>query len=92
MATEVAAVLISAGLSTAVSGKAAESDLIGADLQAIQGFIERNLTDKTLSSAAIMRKFGLSRSGAQGMQEAQKNAEHRCPAEIVATGSPNQNL
>lgn len=63
LVTEAAAALISAGLSTAVSGQAAsETELIGSGLQSIQSFIERNLADEALSPEMIMRHFGLSRS------------------------------
>ncbi len=62
LATEVAAVLISAGLSAAVTGQASDTDLVGTGLQAIQSYIERNLVDEHLSAEMIMRHFGLSRS------------------------------
>lgn len=62
LASEVAAVLISAGLSAAVTGRASETDILGTGLQAIQGFIEKHLVDANLSTEMIMRHFGLSRS------------------------------
>ncbi|MDB5585352.1 MAG: transcriptional regulator, AraC family [Devosia sp.] len=62
LATEVAAVMISAGLSAAATGRASEADLLGTALQAIQMFIERNIADDRLSPESIMRHFGLSRS------------------------------
>ncbi|MDV3252681.1 helix-turn-helix domain-containing protein [Devosia sp. BK] len=62
LATEVAAVLISAGLSAAVTGQASEADLLGTGVQAIQGFIEKHLVDENLTPEMIMRHFGLSRS------------------------------
>jgi len=62
LASEVAAVLISAGLSSAVTGQASETDLLRTGLQAIQGFIEKHLVDPNLSTEMIMRHFGLSRS------------------------------
>lgn len=62
LATEVAAVLVSAGLSAAVTGQASETDLVSAGLHAIQSYIEKNLADERLSPEMIMRHFGLSRS------------------------------
>ncbi|KQN78281.1 hypothetical protein ASE94_14960 [Devosia sp. Leaf64] len=62
LATEVGAVLISAGLSAAVTGQASEADLLGTGVQAIQGFIEKHLVDENLTPEMVMRHFGLSRS------------------------------
>lgn len=60
LAAEVASVLVSSGLSAAVAAE--RGTLTGANLQTIQAFIERNLTNPALSAETIMRHFALSRS------------------------------
>ncbi len=60
LAAEVASVLVSSGLSAAVAVE--RGSLMDVNLQTIQVFIERNLTNPALSADMIMRHFALSRS------------------------------
>lgn len=60
LAAEVASVLVSSGLSAAVAAE--RGTLMDTNLQTIQVFIERNLTNPALSTEMIMRQFALSRS------------------------------
>lgn len=60
LAAEVASVLVSSGFSAAVAAE--RGMLLDANLQTIQAFIERNLTNPALSLEMIMRQFALSRS------------------------------
>jgi len=60
LAADVASVLVSSGLSAAVAAE--RGTLMDANLQTIQVFIERNLTNPALSTEMIMRQFALSRS------------------------------
>jgi AraC-like DNA-binding protein len=60
LAADVASVLVSSGLSAAVAAE--RGTLMDSNLQTIQVFIERNLTNPALSTEMIMRQFALSRS------------------------------
>lgn len=60
LAAEVASVLVSSGFSAAVAAE--RETLVDINLQTIQLFIERNLTNPSLSTEMIMRHFALSRS------------------------------
>ncbi|MEI2385486.1 helix-turn-helix domain-containing protein [Breoghania sp. JC706] len=60
LAAEAASILVSAGLSSAVAAE--RSALTDTNLQTIQVYIERNLSNPGLSTEMIMRQFGLSRS------------------------------
>lgn len=60
LAAEVASVLVSSGLSAAIAAE--RGTLMDTNLQTIQAFIERHLTNPALSADMIMRQFALSRS------------------------------
>ncbi|OCW58757.1 helix-turn-helix domain-containing protein [Hoeflea olei] len=60
LAAEVASVLVSSALSAAIAAE--NGTLMDSNLQAIQVFIERNLTNPALSTDMILRQFAMSRS------------------------------
>lgn len=60
LAAEVASVLVSSGFSAAIAAE--RGTLMDTNLQTIQAYIERNLTNPALSADMIMRQFALSRS------------------------------
>lgn len=60
LAAEVASVLVSSALSAAIAAE--NGTLMDNSLQAIQVFIERNLTNPALSTEMVLRQFAMSRS------------------------------
>ncbi|MFD1807108.1 hypothetical protein ACFSHQ_00495 [Gemmobacter lanyuensis] len=59
---EATAGLLSAGLASAAGASAVPEILIAPNVQAVQRFIEMNLTNFDLSAEMVMKRFGLSRS------------------------------